>query len=311
MIKNLKKLLKKLRAINLNLFLLLFPFLFSSCNLELDKLLNKTEKLANKDAVLVARVNDKLLYLEDLEGLSPKGSPPKDSIDIVDRYLKRWIKKNLLISEASKNITFDEAEIERKILDYRYALMIYEFEKYFINQKLDREVTEEEIERYYKENKQNFELKQNIIRGIFIKLPKEAPKLKKFKKMLKPANEEDLEELKSYCFRFAVTYFLEENQWLNFDDVVKNTPLMNIPNKVQFLKDNINKHVETSDENYLYHFLINDYKISDQISPLEFVRDQIKHIIINKRKLELTRQLEEDIYNRAEKNNDFEIYSRN
>jgi hypothetical protein len=299
-----------LRAINL-FFCLSLILVFSSCeDLKVSLFKEKTENLVN-EAVVVARANDKFLYLHDLEGLTPKGTPVNDSIDIVNRYVKRWVKKNLLINEATRNIAFDEAEIERKILDYRYALMIYEFEKFYINQKLKQEVTEQDIKNYYNENKQNFELKQNIIRGIFVKLPKEAPKMNKFKKLLSPQNDEEWEELKSYCFRFAVTYFLEEQQWLNFDDVVKNTPLMNIPNKVQFLKDNNKKFVETSDENYLYFLKIYEYKISDQISPLEFVSDQIKHIILNKRKLDLSKQLEEEIYKRAEKNNDFEIFSKN
>ena len=129
----------------------------------------------------VARVYETYLYPEDLEGLTSEAINSSDSTDIAERYIRSWIKKQLLIDEAASRIDFDEAELSRKILDYRYALMVHEFKQYYINQQLQTQVTEDEIQSYYDSNKDNFELKQNIIRGIFIKLPKEAPKIKKSK----------------------------------------------------------------------------------------------------------------------------------
>lgn len=258
------------------------------------------------ESPVIARVHDTYLYESDIEGMAPKGVAGIDSADLIERYVKSWIKKQLMISEAASKVEFDESEIERKILDYRYALMVHKFEEYYVSKELNTKVTEEQINQYYKNNIDNFELKQNIIRGIFIKVPKEAPKLEKVKQLLNSSVKRDKAELISYCFRFATTYSLEDSVWLNFDEVIKNTPLMDIPNKVQFLKEN--KYVETSDNNYAYFLKLKEFKISDQISPLEFVKDQITTIIINKRKLELANQLEEEIYNRAQKNNDFEIY---
>ena len=69
-----------------------------------------------------------------------------------------------------------------------------------------------------------------------------------------------------------------------------------------------NKYYETNDETYFYALKIFDYKISNEIAPLEWVREDIKKIIINKRKVALSKELEDKIYERAEKNNDFEIY---
>ena len=71
----------------------------------------------------VARVFNKYLYQNDLRGITPKGTTVSDSIKRVNLYLKNWIKKQLMISEASSQIEFDEADIERKVSDYRYALM--------------------------------------------------------------------------------------------------------------------------------------------------------------------------------------------
>jgi hypothetical protein len=187
--------------------------------------------------------------------------------------------------------------------------MVHEFKQYYINEQLQTQVTEDEIQSYYNSNQDNFELKQNIIRGIFIKLPKEAPKIKKVSKLIRSKKPKDHEELASYCFQFATYYTLEDTVWWNFGELIQSTPLASIPNQEQYLKSN--KYVETNDQNFEYFLYINEYKIADQISPLEFVRDDIEEIIVNKRKITLANQLETDIYSEAQTNNDFEIYSGN
>jgi predicted house-cleaning noncanonical NTP pyrophosphatase (MazG superfamily) len=52
---------------------------------------------------------------------------------------------------------------------------------------------------------------------------------------------------------------------------------------------------------------VKEYRISDNISPLEFVRDDIRTIILNKRKVALAKQLEDEIYNTAILEKEFEI----
>lgn len=255
----------------------------------------------------IARAHDKYLYQEDLEGLVPPNMSGDDSIQRVERYIDNWAKKQLLIEEASKKIEFDEAEIERKILDYRYSLMGYEYQTYFINNNLNTEVTEEQIKEYYNENIDNFTLKQNIIRGVYLKVPNGAPKTSNIKSLLMSTDPSDFEELKSYGLSFAIEYQLYDSVWMVFDDVVKNSPMAEIPNKVQFLQNN--NFIETSDKDYLYFLRIKEYRISDNTSPLEYVRDDIKNIIINKRKVELAKMLEEEVYEKALKNNEFEIFN--
>jgi len=258
----------------------------------------------------IARVYDNYLYVQDLEGIVDDNTTPSDSADIMNRYIDSWIKKQLLIAEAAAQMEIDEAELERKILDYRYALIVYEFEKNYVNQRVDGEVPEGAIAKYYQENKQNFELKNNIIKGIFAKVPQEAPRTGRLRALFQgKLTEEVREEIKSYCLSFATSYSLDDSTWYNFEDVIANTPLVSIPNKVQFLQKN--DFIETSDDLYVYFVKVMDYKITDQISPLEFVRDDISKIITNQRKVALTQELEEEIYQDAKDNKHFEVFRPN
>ena len=298
-----------LRSIGILFSILLLTGACQERNLP-DFLRFKNQEAENVVRRPVARAYDNYLYDQDLEGIVDEDATPEDSASMVNRYIDSWIKKQLLIAEAASQMDIDEAEIERKMLDYRYALIAYEFEKNYVNQKADTDVSEAEIEAYYQEHQDNFQLKQNIIKGIFAKVPQEAPRTGRLQKLFQsPLDSAARDEIKSYCLSFASAYSLDDTTWYNFEDIVKNTPLVSIPNKVQFLQKN--KFVETSDDIYMYFVKILDYKISDQISPIEFVRDDIVKIITNQRKVSLTQELEEDIYNDAKENREFEIYNPN
>jgi DNA-binding transcriptional regulator GbsR (MarR family) len=84
--------------------------------------------------------------------------------------------------------------------------------------------------------------------------------------------------------------------------------MVTIDNKIQFLRRT--NYYETTDDDFQYFLRILDYKISDEISPMEWVYDDIVRIIINKRKVELAKKLEEGIYERAVQNEDFEIFNK-
>jgi len=256
----------------------------------------------------LASVGDIYLYEKDVVGIVPPGISKEDSADLMERHISSWIKKQLLIAEAQNQLTFDEVELERRVLDYRYALMMHEFEKYNIARNIDTNITEEEIEEYYQQNIENFELKQNIIRGYFIQLSKDAPKLGRFRYLLKSQREKDIEELKSYAYSYGTKVHLDDSVWVNFEDVINNTPLMDIPNKTDFLRRNT--YYETPDDKYIYFLKISQYKIQNDTSPIEFVRDDIQKIILNKRKVHLAKILEDEIYKKAIENEDFEIYTR-
>lgn len=254
----------------------------------------------------ISRVNDAYLYRDELTGIVSPGTAPADSAARVESYINSWIRKQLLIQEAARKIDINEAEVERKILDYRYSIIAYEYQTFYVKQNLDTVIADTEVEAYYKQNIDNFILKQNIVQATFIKVPKNAPKTDKVKDLIFSAREKDEQELKSYCLSFSAAYHISDSTWMVFDELVRNSPLAEIPNKIQFLKSN--PYYETSDETYLYFLKVDQYRISDNVSPLEFVRDEIRNIIINKRKVDLAKKLEDDVYNRGVEQEEFEIY---
>lgn len=258
------------------------------------------------DSKPIARVYDSYLYEEDLNDLMMGEFAKEDSLDFVKRYINSWVKKQVLLNRAEKNIESSLEEIEKKVADYRYDLMVFEYQKKYIEEKLNKTITEEEISSFYEQNKSNFELKQNIVRCQFARVPTNAPKLKKAISWFKSNKSKDEEKYKDFVYQFSDSYQFDEGIWYDFNEIVNNTPFANYQNQVKFLKSK--KKIQESDSSYVYLLKIVEYKISDETSPLEFVHDRIKNIIINKRKVDLIEKLEDGIYKQAEKNKDFEIF---
>lgn len=273
----------------------------SSC----DFLVNQSSN-DNDGLVPVAQVSEEILYKKDIASLVKENTSFLDSSKIVNDFIDSWIKKQLMINKASDEINFDLSDIDRKVLDYKYALMVHEYEKFYINQNLNKDISDEEIAKYYEEKSENFMLRQNIIRCLFAIIPKQAPQINTFRKQVRSYPNDNMEEIKSYCFRFATKSSLETEAWINFDEVLSTTPLANVQDRVTFLKTN--SFIETSDEENIYYLRILDYKISNQVSPIEFVKEDIKSILINKKKEELRKKLEDEVYTKAEQENEFEIY---
>ncbi|HEX8060859.1 MAG TPA: peptidyl-prolyl cis-trans isomerase [Cyclobacteriaceae bacterium] len=283
--------------------ILTVSILLSSCDL----IRMKRDNSPGTGRKAVARVNDVYLYQDELAGIVSDRVSKEDSATRVQTYVDSWIRKQLLISQAMKTIDINEAEVERKVLEYRYTLIGYEYQNFYINKNLDDSVSAAEVESYYKAHIDNFILKQNIVKGTFIVVPKGAPRTNRLKDLIYSSKEKDITELRSFCLSFSSAYHIADSSWMEFDKLVVGSPLAEIPNKVQFLKSN--PYYETSDAESMYFLKIDEYKISDNASPLEFVKAEIRNIILNKRKVELAKKLEDDVYDNAAKRKDFEVYN--
>lgn len=282
----------------LNLPVILGLVLLISCNTK------STDKAPNR--IPIARANDDYLYLDNIRDIVPFGTSSKDSIDLVNKHIDNWLHETLVIQKAEDNLTDEQKNVETQLQDYRNSLITYIYEKALVDQKMDTLVTSEEIEKYYESNQGNFELKDNIIKVIYVKVSKKAPGINDLRKWYKSDNIKDRERLADYCHQFAENFFLNDESWLLFDDLLKEIPIQAY-NKELFLQNN--RFVEVADSANNYFLNIKGFKIRNSRSPLSFEAENIKNIILNKRKLQLITKMKEDIYNDAANSNKIEIYN--
>ena len=142
---------------------------------------NKKEA-RQKDTVVEAA--GKYRTQKELRDAITPGLTSEDSGTFSERYIENWIKDVLLFENARRNIS-DIKRIEDLANQYRRRLIIYEYEKMMVSERLANDISEDELKNYLAENKNRFALNKPLLKGLFLKVPTNAPQLAEVKKWMK------------------------------------------------------------------------------------------------------------------------------
>ena len=256
---------------------------------------------------LVAEVGDKKLYSSDVSEVIPSGVEKEDSLVMADDYIRKWVKKELLIQKAEENLSSEQKNVSKELEEYRNSLITYKYKNELMNQRMDTMVTDDQISDYYLEHSENFNLNRNIVKAIYIKIPKEYANPSQLKTLCSNTSEEGLAELKEYCLQYAKGFDIFMDNWVDFEMVIKNIP-KEIDDPERFLQQN--KWIEVEDSNYYYLVSIQDFKLINEEAPMEYVKDNIKNLILNRRKIAFLKQVEDNVYTEGIRKNKFKIYNQ-
>lgn len=258
------------------------------------------------DDNIIARAYDDILTNYDIIGLVPSGTAPKDSAEIVRNYIENWLRQKAIIHKAEKNLNNEQKDFSKQLEDYRNSLIIYTFENELIRQKLDTNITDSDIEDFYNNNSEEFGLKENIVRVVYVKTFISDPANKKLRYLYKSDRETDKQLLMEISAKSAVNSFLDDEKWLYFKDLLKEIPIETY-DQDSYIRNH--RYIEFQDSVYSYFINIKGFRIKEGIAPLNLVRDNIRSLIINQRKINLVKQMEDDVYNSALKKGDLKIIS--
>ena len=214
---------------------------FSSC-----QFIQKTFSSKEKP---VARVFNEYLYPSDLDGIVPKGTSSADSILLIQSYIENWVRQTVILKQASDNVELDKDALDKQLETYRQSLIIYSYEQQLIAQSLDTVVSNNQIKKYYEENKDNFELKKSIVKATYAKIPKSALRIEFAKRWFNSSKPKDRNELETYCMQFAVSYSLVDTAWIYLDELSMNIPLDRFSEASILQKNN---YMNFSDKDFVY-----------------------------------------------------------
>lgn len=255
----------------------------------------------------IARVNDSYLYIEDIEDIVSNGLTGTDSTIIVNNYINRWATQELLIEGANINLSEQKLnDFDRLVDQYRKDLMSKAYMEALVKKNIDTVVSLDEAEEFYEANQENFRLNEELIKFRYINVNENISDLKEITKRFKDFKEEDKTILDSISIQFR-NYSLNDSIWVKVNQVINKIPAVTVLEKEQLLKKS--NFIQLKDSLGLYLIKINDVLLRNEIAPLEYIKPTIDQIVINRRKLELVKQLEKDITKDAIENKKFEIYN--
>jgi hypothetical protein len=259
----------------------------------------------DNDRVSLARVGDRVLYLDDLISVLPSGLSADDSLMMAEDYIKKWVTSELLVKKAEENLTPVQKDLSRELLEYRNSMLTYRYKMELMLQRLDTVVTEKELTEYYEMHKNNFVLNKNIVKAIFIEIPSEITRPEQAKVFCEQVSDDSINELHEFCLKFATLCEVYIDNWVEFDVIAQYLPVA-IEDQRSFLQQN--KLFEARNDDFYYLLCIIDQRFANQIAPVEYVEQSVKNLIINRRRIDFLRKIEEDVYLEGIRNNKFKLY---
>ena len=252
---------------------------------------------------IVARVGENFLYKNDL----PDYISEDDSIIKVLNYIESWAKEKVLYDLSIINLSQSKkGEIDELVDNYKVDLYINSYKDLIVNSRIDSLVTEEQVESFYSMNLNNFRLNENLIKYRYIKVPDDNVNINRIRRYIFRISQQDRYFLDSLNFQFAELN-LNDTTWFTERDVISSIDFINQNNKSQYL---ITKRLFSVEElNFTNFFIVEDILKSGNIPPMSYLYDRIKSTIINQRKIDLLKSLNNEILKDALKSRKYEVYN--
>lgn len=248
------------------------------------------------DSDVLATVNERVLKRSEVTAMIPRGISSADSLLMGENIVKKWVKDALVYDVALHNLGDEKNEINKLVEDYRHSLVRYRYQERLIRERLTANIRESDKLNYYENNQKKFLLDNNLIKGLFLKIPIDAPGISEVKTWYKQTNEDALEKIEKYSVQNATLYDYFYDRWVDFDEIIDNIPVR-VTDANAFLK--ANKVVEVADSSYCYLLNISEYLPAGSVAPYDYAHTQIMEMLINQRKVEFLKKFEEELYNDA------------
>ena len=255
---------------------------------------------------LVARYGTDELYMSDIPASLYTGKSPEDSIVAVHYYIDKWALELMYVEKAGVNLSEEKlTELSELVANYRADLLALAYKEVMAQSALDSVVSPEEMAEFYQSEQVNFLLKEKIVQLRYVQAPLGYPALNQVRKSLKRFNKADQKYLDSTSI-YLDQVFINDSQWIPARELfVAIKPIMP-ENEHLYLKNA--QFFEIQDSLGVYLGQVKTVLTPPEVAPLSYVSEDIKTILINRRKQNYFRNLEKALLDEAIRKKELEIY---
>ena len=171
---------------------------------------------------VVAEVNGQQLTIEQLAAITATALDAEDSAAIADTYIRQWATNILLYDEAQSRTS---AELESLVAEYKRSLYIHEYEQRLVAKYQPKEWPDSLVQQVYDTYQNRLQLRENIVQGVFMVVPKGTPQLGQLRTWLKKLTDKNVDKIEKYAFQYASGYELFPDTWRTANQVLLFMPI--------------------------------------------------------------------------------------
>ncbi|QSS97580.1 hypothetical protein [Psychroflexus sp. ALD_RP9] len=259
-----------------------------------------------EESEVLASVNTHQLYKSDLVEAMPNQITKNDSAIFAQTFIEKWATDKILIDRAKLNLPkSQQSYFDSLAKDYRDELLKKAYLNAVVEKQAKTQIDSLEIVNYYEQNKLNFKLNESLLQIRYIVLKQDIQGFKAIKKALIRFDETDRSQLSNQSLEFK-SLFLNDSTWVRSIDIEKELKPyiedfdLELFNRKGFVEKNIK-------DTFVLIYLKNKLSRNDQ-APLSYIKPTIRQILLNKKKLQVSQQIQQELKNDAIQNNEFKIY---
>ena len=238
----------------------------------------------------------KNLLLDSLCSRIPDELSFEDSTLLSERIIEGWVRENVLLAQAEKNINEFSTAFESSIRSYRNALLVTQFEREFIASRVDTKVQDEEIEKFHSDYPELFQLKEHVLRAVFFEINTEEDMLDSVRIWLTTADSSSVPKLEQWSIERGAHFALDVDYWWLLSDLLQTVPM-----QVYRIEDQLRDRrlIEFTDGDSRYLLRILEHRLKDLPSPISIARKRIVDLIIQERRRSILENLRDDLVSDA------------
>ncbi len=257
---------------------------------------------ASLDPIL-AQASGHNLRVSDMKGMFPEGSTMQDSQQIINTYVDQWTRESVLLGEAEDYVS-NRIDIKKLVEKYRESLIVHNYEKQLVKERLDTVVTLTQMETVYDAMKDRFQLSSPIVKAIYAIMPDNASDIASFKKSW---IKEDGQAMLNYCEQYGNSYHFYDSIWIAESEILQKIPEDLFSTTQLKSKKALDKVKDGS------HYFVKVYERMDENeeAPLGYIEDKIEKIILHNRKISMLDDIKQKLYEREQKEGNIKVYPLN
>lgn len=255
--------------------LILIPLLLTSCG----------KKEVDNTGVLL-RYGDKILTYSDVESQIPNGLLPVDSVSLFTSIVEGWIRDEVLADFAEKRL-YDLQAINRKVTEYRNALIVEEYLSRMRESQAPK-IDDAALKEYYDQYKGELKLETPLIKGIFLKINKDAKGREQIKSLLTPDDAQKIDMLEDEWLDKALEYNYFRDKWVDWETIQSMIPYR-FGDAAKFVEST--DFFETDYDDCAYYLFIAERMMPGEIQPFEYAKTWIADVLTRGRLADYERNL--------------------
>ena len=249
--------------------------------------------------MLLASVENRKLYLSTFDGMIISNNPT-DSISQLNGLVESWLKRSVILNEASDNFP-KHLDIDKLVKNYRASLLLHHYRQKIVEDALDTLITIDQELAYYEKNKEQYLLVESIIRGHIAAVSDHSPKLEKFYRNWR---KNDTLAIHQYLNKYGEYRMEKSTTWYDVNSFNAMLP----KGKFKISRFKKKGDLQTHNDGLEYFVKIIEVFNPNEIPPLSYIRENIRKVIIHKRKNLILENIETKLYNEYLKINKIRIY---